>query len=341
MPASFRTRLAAAAVAIAATTVSALLLAETPSASQRADYRRPAATPFPTENAFSEARAALGKTLFFDPRLSGSNWISCASCHNPAMAWGDGLPRAIGHGMTELGRRTPTILNLAWSEALFWDGRANSLEEQALGPIQAPGEMNLPLDQLIAKLSAIPGYRSMFEQAYPGEAVAAMTIAKAIATFERTAVSARAPFDRWIDGDEAAISDTAKRGFTVFTGQGRCAQCHSGWRFTDDSFHDIGVVTSDKGRGELLAAIPVMQSAFKTPTLRNVTQRAPYMHNGSIASLDEAVELYDAGGHEHRASLSPEIRPLDLSAAQKRELLAFLDTLTSEDAPVVVPVLPR
>jgi cytochrome c peroxidase len=306
-----------------------------------ADYQRPAALPFPADNTHTVEREELGKALFFDPRLSGSEWISCASCHNPALSWGDGLPRAIGHGMKVLGRRTPTILNLAWADSLFWDGRAGSLEEQALGPIQAEGEMNLPLDQMVGKLAAIPGYREMFAKAYPGEGVTKETIAKAIATFERTAVSAQAPFDKWVAGDAAAISESAKRGFVVFNEQARCSQCHSGWRFTDDSFHDIGVVTDDAGRGALLKDIPVMQSAFKTPTLRNADGRQPYMHNGSVATLEDVVELYNRGGLAKRASLSPEIRPLNLSAEQKQDLVAFLKTLTSRDAPVVVPVLPR
>jgi cytochrome c peroxidase len=306
-----------------------------------AAYARPDATPFPSDNPHTSAREELGKSLFFDPRLSGSDWISCASCHNPGLSWGDGLPRAIGHGMHVLGRRTPTILNLAWAESLFWDGRAGSLEEQALGPIQAAGEMNLPLDQMLVKLAAIPGYREMFEKAYPGQGVTTTSIAKAIATFERTTVSGPAPFDRWIAGEQGAVSESAKRGFAVFNEQGRCSQCHSGWRFTDDSFHDIGVVTDDKGRGGLLKDIPVMQSAFKTPTLRNADGRRPYMHNGSVATLEDVVELYDRGGLARRPSLSPEIRPLNLSAVQKQDLVAFVKTLTSRDAAVVVPVLPR
>jgi cytochrome c peroxidase len=304
-------------------------------------YERPSTVPFPADNAPTPARQELGKALFFDPRLSGSEWISCATCHNPALSWGDGLPKAIGHGMGTLGRRTPTILDLAWGEAMFWDGRAGTLEEQALGPIEAAGEMNLPLDRLVAKLDAVEGYRKMFAAAYPGEGITTATIAKAIASFERTAVSGVAPFDRWIAGDAGAISESAKRGFSVFNEQGRCSQCHSGWRFTDDSFHDIGVRGEDKGRGALLKDIPVMQSAFKTPTLRNADQRYPYMHNGSVATLEDVVDLYDRGGLERRPSLSPEIQPLGLSAAQKQDLVAFLRTLTSPNAPVVVPVLPR
>jgi cytochrome c peroxidase len=305
------------------------------------DYVRPSSVPQPADNAWTPARERLGRALFFDPRLSGSNWISCASCHNPGFAWGDGLPRAVGDGMKTLGRRTPTILNLAWAESLFWDGRAGSLEEQALGPIQAEGEMNLSLDHLTKKLGAVDGYRSMFSDAYPGEGMTPAAVAKAIAVFERTVVSAEAPFDRWLAGDQSAISESAQRGFVVFNQEGRCAKCHSGWRFTDDSFHDIGVATEDAGRGALLKEIPVMASAFKTPTLRNVDQRAPYMHNGSVATLDDVVELYDRGGLHRRPSLSPEIKPLDLTRTQKRDLVAFLRTLSSHDTPVQIPVLPR
>jgi cytochrome c peroxidase len=305
------------------------------------EYQRPARVPFPEDNAPTAARETLGRALFFDPRLSGSNWISCASCHNPGLSWGDALPRAIGHGMQTLGRRTPTILNLAWADAMFWDGRADSLEAQALGPIEAEGEMNLPLAELAGKLSAIEGYRTLFAAAYPGEPIAPPTIAKAIATFERAVVSADAPFDRWVRGDEDAISTDAKRGFVLFNTKARCALCHAGWRFTNDSFHDIGVVTSDAGRGSMLPGIPVMQHAFKTPTLRDVARRAPFMHNGSVATLEEVVELYDRGGLVKRPSLSPDLKPLGLTTAEKRELTAFLRTLTSPEQPVLLPALPR
>jgi cytochrome c peroxidase len=304
-------------------------------------YQRPVEMPVPSHNKLTAERELLGRTLFFDPRLSGSNWISCASCHNPAFSWGDGLPTAIGHGMKTLGRRTPTILNLAWSDSMFWDGRAGTLEEQALGPVEAAGEMNLPLPEMLEKVASVPGYRTMFERAYPGEGVTKDTVAKAIASFERTVVSADAPFDRWLAGDVQAIPAEAKRGFSVFNGAGRCAQCHSGWRFTDDSFHDIGVAGDDVGRGAVVKGVDVMQHAFKTPTLRNVEHRAPYMHNGSVATLEAVVELYDRGGEVHRPSLSPEVKPLNLTAAQKHDLVAFMKTLTSDDKPIEIPVLPR
>ncbi len=326
-------------VGVAVAFVLAALSANSTSPSD--EYRKPDTPPFPSDNPYSEASVELGRTLFFDPRLSESNFISCASCHNPAFAWGDGMPTATGHGMKKLGRRTPTILNLAWAEALFWDGRAGTLEEQALGPIEAPGEMALPLDQLVARLRSIPEYGGLFEAAYPGEGITTSTIARAIANFERTVVSAEAPFDAWVAGDESAISPAAKRGFAIFEGKGNCAACHSGWRFTDDSFHDIGVATEDLGRGALFEGIDVLEHAFKTPTLRNVDRRAPYMHNGSERSLGDVVDLYDAGGRLKRRSLSAEIRPLGLTEAEKNDLVEFLRSLTSDDDPVAVPAAPQ
>ncbi|MEP6960919.1 MAG: cytochrome c peroxidase [Acidobacteriota bacterium] len=302
-------------------------------------YVRPDSIPFPAGNQYSKARELLGQTLFFDPRLSGSKLISCGSCHNPGFAWGDGLPKAVGNGMKELGRRTPTILNLAWAELLFWDGRAESLEEQALGPIQSTAEMNLPLEHLVRAVSA-PGYRMMFEQAYPGEKITPETIARALATYERTVVSAAAPFDKWVAGDKAAISASAKRGFDLFNTKAACHTCHSGWNFTDDGFHDIGVTGKDKGRGELLP-LEAMQFAFKTPTLRNTNQRAPYMHNGTEATLESVIDLYDLGGREKRPSLAPEVFPLHLTDQDKSDLIAFLNTLTSDDKRIMIPMFPR
>jgi cytochrome c peroxidase len=307
----------------------------------RRRYARPREVPYPPDNAWSEPREALGRILFFDPRLSGSGVTACATCHNPGFSWGDGLERAVGHAMKPLPRRTPSVLNLAWAAALFWDGRAATLEEQALGPIASPDEMNLPLEELVPKLRAIPEYAPLFEAAYPGEGVSASTVARAIATFERTLVSGRAPFDAWVEGDEGAISAPAKRGFALFNGKARCDKCHDGWRFTDDGFHDIGVGGSDRGRGRIVEGIGSLEFAFKTPSLRNVDRRAPYMHDGSERTLGEVVELYDRGGRVKRESLSPEIVPLELTAAESADLVAFMRTLTSEDPAVAIPRLPR
>lgn len=307
----------------------------------RSEYVRPKSIPNPESNAWTAQREALGRMLFFDPRLSGTGWISCASCHNPGFAWEDRLPVAIGNGMKQLKRRTPTIANLAWAQIFFWDGRAGSLEEQATGPITSAGEMGGDMSVVVSRIEGLPEYRELFAKAYPGETITAATVQKAIAAFERTVVTGRAPFDEWVDGNEHAISEAAKRGFVTFNTRAKCALCHSGWRFTDDSFHDIGVKgDQDLGRGAILTELPSIQHAFKTPTLRNVGRRGPYMHNGSEKSIAEVIELYDLGGREKRPSLAHEIRPLNLTAQEKSDLLAFLESLNSKDAPVAIPELP-
>jgi cytochrome c peroxidase len=315
-----------------------------PSALARAHWRlkyiRPASTPFPADNLYSNDRELLGKMLFFDPRLSQSGSIACANCHNPGFSWGDGLAKGVGTGMKQLGRRSPTILNAAWSDLLFWDGRADSLEMQALGPIASQREMNMPLDAMVKVLQVIPEYKILFDRAYPAEPISEKTVARAIATFERTVVSGRAPFDRWISGDESAISEDAKRGFDLFNGKAGCVQCHSAWNFTDNGFHDVGLEDSDRGRGERLP-LEGMQFAFKTPTLRNVDRRAPYMHEGNEQTLGEVIDFYDRGGDARRKSLSPEMVPLHLTALEKTDLLAFLSTLTSVDKSIEFPILPR
>jgi cytochrome c peroxidase len=303
-------------------------------------YRRPSSVPFPVGNEYTDARGDLGKALFFDPRLSGAKDISCATCHAPTRSWGDGRPLAVGTGGQILARRTPTVLNTAWATALFWDGRAETLEEQATGPIQAPAEMRLPLDSLVKRLEESVGYREMFVRAYDAPPSADL-VAKAIATFERTIVSASAPFDKWVAGDDRAMSDEAKRGFVIFNTKGKCAQCHSGWRLTDDSFHDIGTASADSGRARVIPGIQSMEFAFKTPTLRNVVERAPYMHDGSEATLEDVIDLYDRGGRVRRASISSDITPLGLSAAERRDLLAFLRAVSSRDPLVTAPELPR
>lgn len=302
-------------------------------------YRRPGGAPFPEDNAYAPAKAELGKLLFFDPRLSGSNTLACGGCHDPSLSWEDGLPRAVGQGAKPLARRTPTLINVAWSAAYMWDGRASTLEEQVLLPLRSPDEMNQPPDALVKELAAIPDYRARFALAFPGEDITIEGIAKAIATYERTIVSGAAPFDRWVEGDETAISEAAKRGFALFNTKAKCSRCHAGWRFTDDSFHDIGLPGADLGRGAVFPDVTVMQHAFKTPGLRNVALRGPYMHDGSIAGLEGVIDHYDEGGID-RPSRSAEIAPLDLSAEEERDLLAFLETLTSEEPRVAIPPLP-
>ena len=310
----------------------------------KSQYQRPNEIPFPEDNPYSEEKAKLGKILYFDPRLSASGTQSCATCHNPSFDWGDGMGLAVGHGHKRLGRKSPTILNLAWdheAEAYMWDGRKSSLEEQALGPIEAGVEMNMSMDILIPVLKEIEEYQKLFKSAFPNDEdpINKTNIGKAIATYERTIVSGEAPFDKWIKGNEDAISESAKKGFILFNGKANCSACHSGWNFSDASFHDIGIDDDDKGRGAIVP-IPSMQHAFKTVGLRNIDRRAPYMHNGSIKTLMEVINHYDHG-FVKRESLSDEMKELNLTDDEKQDLVEFLKTLTSDDEPVTLPKLPR
>jgi len=309
-------------------------------AQMKALYRRPETIPFPKHNPYTLEKFSLGKKLYFDTRLSAANVLSCATCHNPSYGWGDGQPTGVGHGMKQLGRRSPTIVNAAFGEIFMWDGRAPTLEDQALGPIQANVEMNLPIEKLIEKLRAIEGYKPLFEAAFPGKGIVPDTIARAIATYERTVVSGRAPFDDWIDGDEKAISEPAKRGFVLFNTKGNCAQCHSGWNFTDDSFHDLGLPTADIGRAKIVPGIEQMKHAFKTPGLREITLRGPYMHNGSLATLEAVMDHYNKGGID-RPSRSAQMKPLGLTKQELKDLVEFQKTLTSDMPPTPMPLLPR
>lgn len=306
-------------------------------------YIRPAVVPHPPQNLSTPERIALGKMLFFDPRLSASGWISCATCHNPALDWGDGLSKGLGHGMKPLKRKTPTLLNAAWVEPLFWDGRAATLEEQALAPIRSPEEMNMPVSGMLEKLRVNAGYKVHFERAYGKEGISESTVAKALSVFQRTLVSAKAPFDLWVEGNDNAISREAKRGFLLFNKKAACASCHSGWRFADESFHDIGIADDDLGRGGLpdFSNVPAMRHAFKTPTLRNIAGRHPYMHNGSEKTLEAVILFYDRGGNVKRESLSSEIKALGLSSSERADLLEFLKSLTSIDKGIEVPILPH
>lgn len=331
---------AAAGSSLAATDLATASHESPKLAALRENYVRPTDVPAPKSNPITAEKVALGKMLFFDPRLSGSGAISCATCHNPGLGWGDGLATGIGHMGAHLGRHTPTILDVAYGEPYFWDGRAATLEDQAKGPLTAAKEMSMSAEHALPLLRAIPGYVEAFGRAYPGQPVSLDTIASAIATYERTVVSSQAPFDRWVSGDDHAISEAAVRGFVLFNGKADCAVCHATWRMSDDGFHDIGMSDSDRGRAAVMPGIVQLEHAFKTPTLRNVALRAPYMHDGSIATLSAVIDHYDHG-FEQRASLDMNIHSLGLTPDEKADLLAFLDTLTSSDEPVQLPSLPR
>jgi cytochrome c peroxidase len=307
-------------------------------------WRLPAA-PAPADNAGTPARLALGKALFFDPRLSGNGASSCASCHNPSLGWSDGLKTAVGFGGVVLGRATPTIVNTAFNTQFMWDGRKKSLEDQALGPMKAADEMNTDFPAVIARLGSIPGYRAMFEKAYPGESIGEETIAKALAAYERSIVSRGSAFDRWLAGDKRALTPEQYRGYQVFTdaARGNCAACHSGPNFTDNGFHNIGIKSAganpDPGR-YAVRKVAAMKGAFKTPTLRDVELTAPYFHDGSAATLREVVDHYVRGGDD-RSNLSADMKKLQLSEQEKDDLVAFLRALTGKQLAVTVPQLPQ
>jgi cytochrome c peroxidase len=305
-----------------------------------ADFRRPTRLPESKSNPMTPEKVALGQMLFFDPRMSGAGAISCATCHNPALGWSDAMPTGLGHMGGRLKRHTPTILNVAYGEPYFWDGRASTLEDQAKGPLTSAAEMNMPAELAVTRIQSIRGYVTAFSFAFPGKPISIDTIAAALASYERTVVSASAPFDKWVAGDDAAMSPPAKRGFDLFNGKANCAVCHSGWRMTDDGFHDIGINGTDRGRAGISPGIVQLEHAFKTPTLRNINQRAPYMHDGSLATLAAVIDHYDSG-FVTRPSLDTQMHRLGLTPEEKADLAAFLDTLTSVDPATVVPVLPQ
>ncbi|GJE80255.1 cytochrome-c peroxidase [Methylorubrum thiocyanatum] len=317
-----------------------------------AEYRRPAAIPFPDDNPYRAAKAELGRTLFFEPALSRDGDRTCATCHIPGQDWTDSQPRAPRSDGGFMDFRTPTLLNVAWTEEIYgWDGKFRRLETVARTPLTAPGNMNMPPEEMVRRLAADPNYVKAFAGAFPETAVGdggvtAERIEQALATFQRLIVSGPAPFDRWVEGDSTAVGPAAKRGFDVFTGKANCAACHSGWNFTDGSFHDIGVATEGAiGRGRFFPGSTALRHAFKTPTLRNVARRPPYMHDGSITNLSAVIDLYDRGGID-RPSRSRDIRPLHLTAREKADLIAFLETLNDAgaDGPayrVIGPVAPR
>jgi cytochrome c peroxidase len=325
--------LCGALAGLAATLVARSQAATAPDlAALKGKFRRPAAIPFPSSNPYSEAKRALGDTLFHDKSLSADGTFACATCHDIGKGLSDGRVTAVGVPGRALARHTPKLWNLAWGSHVFWDGRARSLEDQVAGPIIAPDEMAQPIAPLVARLAANPAYARAFAQAFPeNPRVTEENLKKAIATFERTLVSPPTRFDRWVAGD-AVLSSREIDGFRLFAGKAGCANCHSGWAFTDYAFHDIGLPSEDRGRGAVLR-LPAADHAFKTPTLRETGRAAPYMHDGSLATLPDVVRHYVTGIVE-RTTLSADLRRgLTLSEDERGSLVAFLGTLTSEAEP--------
>lgn len=289
--------------------------------------------PHPKDNPPTKAKIELGKQLYFDKRLSADNTISCASCHDPKKGWSNDAAVATGVGGKKGGRSAPTIINSAYANFHFWDGRAASLEDQALGPIQNPIEMKMPLDDVVAKLNKIPGYKKQFQEVF-GTDVTEDGIAKAIAAYERTVLSGDAPYDRFKAGDKDALSESAQRGMKLFFGDALCSACHVGPNFTDQAFHNVGIgmdkENPDIGRNKI-SGLGGDTGSFKTPTLREIARTAPYMHDGSLKTLEEVVEHYDKGGIDN-PYLSEDIFELDLTEQQKKDLVTFLKEGLSSDS---------
>jgi cytochrome c peroxidase len=307
----------------------------------KSEYRRPA--PRPIEN---KALVDLGRQLFWDSRISASGNSACVGCHFPYLGWAVTDQRSRNDSGKPTSRRAQPLIGAGYIAAqVGWDGRSASLEAQAKSSI-ATGSMSMretdtpvKVEVIEERIRNIAEYRAMFHAALPNAPIDLDSIVKAIATYERTIEPGIAPFDRWIEGDESAISESAKRGFVLFNADANCFVCHSGWRFTDDKFHDIGTTTTDLGRGRELKNDEDMQFAFKTPTLRSVALRPPYMHNGSSIDLYEAVKHYEKPGIE-RPSRSPLLVRISLTEQQRLDLVAFLQTLTGIPEGETQPQLP-
>jgi cytochrome c peroxidase len=314
-------------------------------AALKAGYARPAAKP--VEN---PPLVELGRLLFWDPRVSASGKTACVSCHYTYIGWASTDPRNRNDSGKPTSRKSQPLLGMGHMEDVpfGWDGRNPTLEAQAknsvVGGSMSMRETDAPVkvEVIEQRIAAVPAYAEAFARTMPGKPVNIDSIAFAIAAYERTIEPGVAPFDRWVGGDEAAISESAKRGFALFNGKANCNACHVGWRLTDDGFHDIGTSKTDRGRGREMKDIEPMQFAFKTPTLRSVALRPPYMHNGSSATLYDVVRHYESGGID-RPSRSPEIFALALSEAERLDLVAFMQTLTGvpegESAPKLPPKL--
>jgi cytochrome c peroxidase len=299
---------------------------------------------WPDDNKPTVAKIELGKQLFFDSRLSKDNTISCASCHDPKKGFSNGSAFATGVGGAVGGRSAPTVINAAYYLQQFWDGRAPSLEAQALGPIENPIEMAISVEDVVAKLNKIEGYKSQFQSVF-GTDVTRDGLAKSIAAYERTVLSGNAPFDRFKAGDKKAMSAAAQRGWAVFKGKGHCTACHVSHSFTDRSYHNIGIgmdaKVPDVGR-EKVSKLEGDRGAFKTPTLREIARTAPYMHDGRFKTLEEVVEHYATGGIANEY-LDEEIYEFKLKPEEKKDLVIFLkEGLSSPDYPDhKAPKLPK
>jgi cytochrome c peroxidase len=304
-----------------------------PLAALKAKFTRPTYVPHPPGEAPTPARIALGKRLFEDKALSANGTIACASCHDPKLSFADGEPKGKGITGRRLERHTPSLWNAAFSPLLFWDGRAPSLEEQVRFPVEHPDEMGSTLDDAARRLAGHAGYALAFAAAFADDpGVSARNIARALAAYERTLVSPPTRFDAWIAGNADALTEAEVNGFRVYAGKGRCIACHSGFAFTDHNFYDVALPGTDKGRGKEIN-LAAADYAFKTPTLRELAWTAPYMHDGSLATLEDVVRHYEKGGVARPTRSKDLPVKLRLTDAERADLIAFLESLSSEAPP--------
>ena len=286
--------------------------------------------PIPEDNPLTPEKVALGQRLFSDRLLSRDGTKACRSCHEPGHAFTDGRPVAVGVRGQTGERSAPTLVNRGYGRSFFWDGRAPTLEAQVLEPIANPKELDLSVGEAVDRLAHDESYRARFTEAFGAE-VNAANLARALASYVRTILSGDSPLDRYMNGEREALSAQARQGLALFRGKGNCTACHVGPTLTDEQFHNTGVAwrdgrLTDNGRSAI-SGNERDRGAFKTPTLREVTRTAPYMHDGTIPTLEEVVDFYDTGGRLN-LNLDPEIHPLHLTVEEKQALVAFLKSLS-------------
>jgi cytochrome c peroxidase len=287
--------------------------------------------PVPDDTPHTPAAIALGRALFFERQLSADGTISCASCHVPTRAFADEVPRSRGVRERETRRNTPSLLNAGYRRSFFWDGRVTSLEAQVLRPIVATDEMALSLDEAVRRLTAADEYRTAFAGAFGGPPDT-RRLGQALAAFVRTLRAGDSRFDEEVETG-GVLTDEERAGLALFRGRGNCAHCHLGPLLADGRFHNTGVSwgSADLGRYEV-TGIDADRGKFRTPSLRDVARTAPYMHDGSMSTLEAVLDFYDRGGTPN-PHLDPEIRPIRLRADERRQLLAFLRSLDSRALP--------
>lgn len=298
----------------------------------------------------------LGKVLFFDPRLSGSNQISCATCHSPKLNWTDGLKVSVGHEKAENTRNSPSIENVGFAKKLFWDGRASTLEEQAQAPLTSKIEMHQDMKVLPKKLRKIKGYRKLFANAYDSDRITTELIFSSLAYFQKTITSAKTPFDHFMAGDKNALTDQQIEGLHLFRTKARCMNCHYGPLFTDNDFHNLGLANYGKPNQDLglynATKNPKDSGKFKTPGLRNAMRTGPWFHGGSVKSIDSLMDLYNMGMLVPSYTLAqlddpllPQndrlLRGIRLSRREINSLISFLNAISSAPIPLETPILPK